>query len=57
MEKYFEELKKLGERVLEETMCDSRFDYLPDEELRYDPQIRSGAPVCKDCYARLDALG
>jgi len=47
MEKYFEEL---GERVLEQTMCDVCLDEFPDEELHYDPDIRSGAPVCDECY-------
>ena len=61
MEKFFEEWRKLGERILEQTMCDVCHDEFPDEELRYDPNIRDGAPVCNECYAnekaRLDALG
>ena len=55
MEKYFKELQELGERVLEETMCDSCFDYLPDEEMRYDPNIHDGKPICGACYAALTA--
>ena len=61
MEKYFEELRALGESVLEQTMCDVCLDEFPGEEMNYDPQIRDGAPVYEDCYAnekaRLDALG
>ena len=53
MEKYFEELRELGERVLEETMCDSCFDFLPDEEMVYDPNIHDGRPICGACYSRL----
>ena len=47
MEKYFEEL---SERVLEQTMCDICLGEFPDEDLHYDPAIRSGAPVCDECY-------
>ena len=57
MEKFFEELRELGKRVLEQTMCDECLEEFPDEEMRYDPNIHDGKPVCGDCYARLSALG
>jgi len=61
MEKFFEEWRKLDERVLEETMCDECLQFFPDEDMRFDPNINDGKPVCNECYAnekaRLDALG
>jgi formylmethanofuran dehydrogenase subunit E len=50
MEEYFEEL---AAKVLEHTMCDNCHDEFPDDEMRYDPDVRGGAPVCKECYETL----
>jgi formylmethanofuran dehydrogenase subunit E len=50
MEKLFEEL---GAKVLEQTMCDNCLGEFPDEEMRYDPNVRDGAPVCQECYELL----
>jgi hypothetical protein len=47
MEKLFEELKA---KVLEQTMCDNCLGDFPDDEMNYDPNVRNGAPVCKECY-------
>jgi formylmethanofuran dehydrogenase subunit E len=47
MEKLFEEL---GAKVLEQTMCDNCLDEFPEEEMYFDPNVRDGKPVCKECY-------
>ena len=56
MEEFFEEWRQLDEGVLVRSMCDACYGEFPDEDMRFDPDVHEGKPVCPDSYARLSAL-